>query len=274
MEKHKLGLWIVVASLILGTCIVVGAIITVFPSLLVTLQSPQVQFRNVTPTFQPQNFQYGLIAYYLFNGNANDESGNGNRGVAQGATLTEDRLGNPNSAYHFNGIDDCIIVPDSSSLQQLEDELSVTAWIRIDTGTTYNIYDYRHVIAKGATYGDLWADYAVGLSNPEGDLLWEYSNTRNTPVRLNGHLPIPQSMWHHIAVTFKHGTIHMYIDGEQQERILGPYTTLRNSSQPMYIGCRYEHPLVGSFSGSIDELRLYNRALSESEVRAIYESQQ
>ena len=44
----------------------------------------------------------GLVAYYPFNGNANDESGNGYNGTVYGATLTYDRFGNPNSAYSFN----------------------------------------------------------------------------------------------------------------------------------------------------------------------------
>ena len=46
----------------------------------------------------------GLVAYYPFNGNANDASGNGNNGIVNGATLTTDRLGNMNSAYTFNGL--------------------------------------------------------------------------------------------------------------------------------------------------------------------------
>ena len=53
----------------------------------------------------------GLVAYYPFNGNANDESGSGNNGTVNGATLTTDRFGNPNSAYLFNGINNYIIIP-------------------------------------------------------------------------------------------------------------------------------------------------------------------
>jgi hypothetical protein len=53
----------------------------------------------------------GLLACYPFNGNANDESGNENHGSVFGATLTSDRLGNPNSAYEFDGSDDYIMIP-------------------------------------------------------------------------------------------------------------------------------------------------------------------
>ena len=50
----------------------------------------------------------GLVAYYPFNGNANDESGNGHNGTINSATLTSDRFGNPNSAYSFDGVNDYI----------------------------------------------------------------------------------------------------------------------------------------------------------------------
>ena len=62
------------------------------------------------------NLDKGLQAYYPFNGNANDASGNNNNPVFNNATLTADRLGNPNSAYHFNGIDNYIRIPNNSSL--------------------------------------------------------------------------------------------------------------------------------------------------------------
>ncbi|MBF0232848.1 MAG: hypothetical protein HQK65_07400 [Desulfamplus sp.] len=52
----------------------------------------------------------GLVAEYLFGGNANDSSGNGNHGAVNGATLTTDRFGNSNSAYNFDGVNDYCIV--------------------------------------------------------------------------------------------------------------------------------------------------------------------
>jgi hypothetical protein len=53
----------------------------------------------------------GLDAWYSFNGNANDESGNGNNGILYGATLTSDRFGNPNGACSFNGLGNYIQLP-------------------------------------------------------------------------------------------------------------------------------------------------------------------
>ena len=69
---------------------------------------------NFTTNPVPAN---GLVAYYPFNGNANDETGNGHQGVVSGSTLSTDRKGAPNSAYSFNGVDNYISVKDS--LQEL-----------------------------------------------------------------------------------------------------------------------------------------------------------
>ena len=57
------------------------------------------------PNYVPSN---GLIGYWPFNGNANDESGTGNDGTVNGATLTADRFGNANAAYDFDGVNDNI----------------------------------------------------------------------------------------------------------------------------------------------------------------------
>ena len=58
--------------------------------------------------FAVADLNAGLVAYYPFNGNANDESGNGNNGTVYGATLTDGRFGNTGSAYDFDGIDDYV----------------------------------------------------------------------------------------------------------------------------------------------------------------------
>ena len=79
----------------------------------------------------------GLVAYYPFNGNANDESGNGRDGVVNGATLSSDRFGNSNKAYSFNGIDNFISVQKAYS-ECLEKSL--------ETGETIGICDEIHSI--------------------------------------------------------------------------------------------------------------------------------
>lgn len=73
-----------------------------------------------------------MAAYYPFNGNANDESGNGNHGAAFGASLTTDRSGNADSTYSFDGVNDYIDIGKDASLK-MTDGLSISAWINIAT---------------------------------------------------------------------------------------------------------------------------------------------
>lgn len=67
-------------------------------------QSTEQELGSITPQ-QSTSVEQGLVAYYPFNGDVRDESGNGNHGMANGAALTTDRFGNPNSAYSFDGVD-------------------------------------------------------------------------------------------------------------------------------------------------------------------------
>ena len=71
----------------------------------------------------------GMVAYYPFNGNANDESGNGNNGTVNGASLTSDRFNNTNKAYAFNGTSNYINVPDAATIRPGL-EISLTAWVK------------------------------------------------------------------------------------------------------------------------------------------------
>ncbi|MGK5093084.1 hypothetical protein WDW89_13840 [Deltaproteobacteria bacterium TL4] len=107
----------------------------------------------------------GLVAYYPFNGNANDESRNGNNGTVNGATLTTDRHGNANRAYSFDGNDsivtDTIKIPDQSKPQTLSMWFKTTnannvAW---GGGTRINSVNSRfYIIIKGgkisSSYGN------------------------------------------------------------------------------------------------------------------------
>src|ERR1039457_3593245 len=75
----------------------------------------------------------GLVVYYPFNGNANDASGNGNSGTLDGATLTSDRFGHPNSAYYFNGVNGDILVPETL-FGPTDAAWTVSVWITLDSG--------------------------------------------------------------------------------------------------------------------------------------------
>ena len=101
----------------------------------------------------------GLVAYYPFNGNANDESGNGNDGTVNGATLTEDRCGNANSAYSFDGADDYIDIGNTRKTKLSDYYLS--AWIHLYDLSRWTHYRRRFIFRNdywdSFTYNDIMA---------------------------------------------------------------------------------------------------------------------
>src|SRR5580704_12112208 len=90
---------------------------------------------GITVKLHAQSFlTNGLVAYYPFNGNANDASGNGNNGMVFGATLATDRFGNANSAYYFDGISAYITVPLSNTV--FSGDFTASIW--------FNAIDYTN----------------------------------------------------------------------------------------------------------------------------------
>ena len=91
---------------------------------LVLITSAQV------PSYVPTN---GLVGWWPFNGNANDDSGNNNNGTVNGATLTTDRFGNTNSAYQFNGVSNNIIVTSNSTFDiNSGQSITISCWLKHD----------------------------------------------------------------------------------------------------------------------------------------------
>jgi len=108
----------------------------------------------------------GLVAYYPFSGNANDASGNGHDGTVYGAMLTTDRLGNPNSAFNFDGTDDYVNVAYSPDFQL--STYTIATWIRpsIDLSSKTNA-----IVSRGEDFISDQTAFLFGVaeaSSPSG----------------------------------------------------------------------------------------------------------
>jgi len=132
------------------------------------------------PSYVPTN---GLVAYYPFNGNANDASGNGNNGVVNGATLTSDRNGSVNSAYSFNGVSNYISVGDNATLNP--NSISISGWINsnsnasdVQTGAKAIIKKWNQSINCS---GD-GANYNLQLSNYNSTNIFACATSRNDQI--------------------------------------------------------------------------------------------
>ena len=105
------------------------------------------------PSYLPAD---GLVAWYPFNGNANDESGNGNDGVVNGATLAVDRFGLTHKAYQFDGIDDFIEVPVQ---QQNISSYAIMCWFQFPTSPISG--DYKALVQASGGYPN--SQYSLSL---------------------------------------------------------------------------------------------------------------
>jgi hypothetical protein len=218
-------------------------------------------------------FQQGLVAYFPFNGNALDQSGNKNHGVVYGATLTTDRHGNEYSAYQFDG-DDYIDIGNDSSLRITEGTIS--AWIYSeDFGSYSGVVSYISQYHKPLVGG---GGYCMGVRSDAltfilaGDRYYENFRTSVDPANIS------EGKWHHIVLTFGGmDTVRGYVDGKKvwefhYEKALTVHFNTRTTGQ---IGtfCNYREAKNLLCKGAIDDVRIFNRVLEESKVLELFQAE-
>jgi hypothetical protein len=188
----------------------------------------------------------GLVAYYPFNGNANDESGNGNHGTVNGATLTEDRFGNENSAYSFDGSSNyvnCYFSPQSIFC------ISIWYWAEENQNNNVGIVS---TYSGGFNYGGFY----VGVS---GYTAWV--RTDNNVVNYFSTTPFT---WKHLFLKSDGTNVQVFIDNV---KILDFQATTNHSNTIVFADSRYNGRY---FKGYLDDIRIFNRVLSEQEIQALY----
>jgi hypothetical protein len=222
----------------------------------------------------------GLVAYYPFNGSAKDESGNGNNPTTlTDVTLTSDRFGNANSAYSFNGSSSRMIVPNSNSLNITGTSITISFWmlwknsgqsyIGISKGGCDPHNGYEFVIRNDISWitGDKGGG---GLTVFTGGHTQDNANNYcgrefNTIKYRNGGL------WCHFVATFNNGQVIEYINGVRDFSISLRGSNIVGSDHSLYIGSRDPaNNYAGVLNGKIDDIRIYNRALSSDEVNQLY----
>jgi hypothetical protein len=215
----------------------------------------------------------GLVAYYPFNGNANDESGNGNNGTVNGATLAADRFGDTNKAYSFNGTSDFITIPHSASLA-LQNNITISVWKK-SFGNTGN---YETYLTKRDGNGNwnysLGASHYYGQGGCSGEVNKYLTARRNNggaqyELRYTDSLVTPSvNNWSHIVAVIENNVVSFYINGNPTgTSCYGNQFTIPSidTGAPLTMGsCNCG--LSEYFNGILDDIRIYNRALSASEV--------
>jgi hypothetical protein len=207
----------------------------------------------------------GLVAYYPFNGNANDASGNGNNGTVYGATLTTDRFGIANSAYAFDGTNSYIDIPQNPVLDSLTTNFTLSAWIWQTVIT--NTAEILNKQSSG--FSDGWVFDTVINCTPNVPLL--RLECANGPCNVTGTSQYSLMQWHHFVGTVSGSVANVYIDGILNGS--GNVGNIPSNTLDIWIGSA--HPSARStfpacFNGIIDDIRIYNVAMSSNEVQQLY----
>ncbi len=216
----------------------------------------QEEIDNTDPTNPGSTL--GLVAYYPFDGDATDATTNGHDGTTFNTTATAGRNGESNSAYQFNGVNSYVNVGSGINPPQF----SVSTWIWFDSFLSGAIVSKLH----GAS-PDLYKNFEISVNG--GKLFAHIPNGSSWPSVTSEQM-LKTNSWNHVIVTYDGATASLYIDGiEDQNHYSGNYV---QSNVEVTIGARSDNGSpVGIFlDGSIDDVRIYNRALSSNEVARLY----
>jgi hypothetical protein len=212
------------------------------------------------PNYVPTN---GLVGWWPFTGNANDLSGNGNHGTVNGATLTTDRFGVANRAYSFTSGNS---ITSSPNLPVGNLPRSVSVWFQT-TSLSYNIntgLGANSMVTYGNGNGT--GNGVSGQCNFEtrvGNLsMNHYAQSLNGPFVSDG-------IWHNAVYTYDGTTHKLYLDNIIVDT--NTYTINTGLTQLMF-GKRASEPNWHPFTGKLDDIGIWNRALSQQEITALYTS--
>ena len=225
------------------------------------------------PNYVPTN---GLVAWWPFNGNASDLSGNGHNGTVNGATLTTDRFGNANTAYSFDGINDYINVLFTNQLHGQTG--TINTWIK-----SSNTFSSQKIIYAQSNGRPLLVAASGGIngnqnSNSAG-IHWKATNGQFPNAQSNS--AIDNGNWIMITAFYSIDTFKVYINSILEATASTTLLQDNCSQSDFQIGGFNSTPGCGNsvgfyqmFSGKIDDIGIWNRALTNCEIQALYQGSQ
>lgn len=209
----------------------------------------------------------GLVAYYTFDGNAQDMSGYNNDGVVNGATLTTDRFGMVNKAYSFDG-NDWIRHTDSIASNVSSSNFTVSTWIK-RTQAAINTNTLQPIFGKQENSGNYRGYLLRFLQDDRLEFITNYAQWYGNGSVIST-TNITDTEWHHIVAVLngQEGKIKIYKDGSIIGSASGSNQYDLNTLTHLYIG--KQGNVNEYFIGNISDFHLYNRALSDTEIQALY----
>jgi hypothetical protein len=202
-----------------------------------------------------------LTACYPFTGNAQDMSGNNHHGIAYGGALTTDRFGNQNCAYHFDGVSSYIEVQHFDSLAPT-DEFSISFWLRVNTFASHAQFQIQPDDASDRF------NISVHYShNGIPSTFWDYGSIFTTGRIDTLNMPFV-TQWEHYVFISSASLDFMaeYKDGVLVKKVY-QHDVITNKMKPLWIG---RGSTLACLDGEIDDIRMYNRVLNDSDISALY----
>jgi hypothetical protein len=205
------------------------------------------------------------VSWWPGAGNANDIVGNNSGTLQNGVGFPPGKVG---QGFGFDGVDDYVVIPDSANLS-VAGALSIEAWIRpaqVTDGTILAKYDFSQ--PAGASY---WFG-----TRSSGKLEFAVYNTPASYLGVDSQgAVLSANQWQHVAATFSPvtQTTKVYLNGQELPVVYigtANVTTIPDNAVPVTLGAYVSGAAQSFFAGQIDEVTLYNRELTASEIQAIY----
>lgn len=221
------------------------------------------------PSYVPTD---GLVGWWPFNGNANDESGNGNDGVVNGATLTEDRFGKKDEAYSFNGFSNYINV-DTLHFNSF----TLTGWYKITTLPIGSTCKYTYAfISNHNHYPALPLEEGIEIGYYNSGVMGFQAGDKSSPIVWNfDGIPTDFGEWKFFALSYDSITkLTVLYDGLRDTSVTK--MDFSNLPLPTYFGARPICDPEGAnnpgfyLNGKLDDIGIWNRALTPGEIKNLY----
>ena len=197
------------------------------------------------------DFSGGLLAYYPFAGDAKDASNKKNDGTVLGAMLTKDRYNLPYNAYRFEKPEQKIVLPKSPSFKSIKNRVSVTAWVKLDGS-----FGHRTIASGGG-------NWVLSMTNLQ-PVVTLNDIRRSKTIRPEKGITV--GTWCFIAFSYNGNYVNIYYNGKKMFGKSANVSVLKNINKNPFIGTKHD----GS-SFSLDEVYIYDRALNNSEISALYQ---